>query len=289
MQVGFIGAGKVGTAMGCYFCRKGIQVAGYYSRSLSSAKMAASRTGSRAYNNMEELAGSVDLIALTVPDDEIEAVGLTLAEMHLCWEQKIALHMSGVHSSDILAPLGEKGATLCSIHPMLSFGNVDASVEALPSAVFTVEGRGVKLDVVKEMIEICGNRWVEISTKDKVLYHAAACVMSNYMVTLLDAGLEMLNGVGFSPENAVKLITPLVEKTLVNVINIGAEEALTGPISRGDAGTVEKHMGKLREQNGKWLRLYKVLGLYTTELAKRAGKIDEMSAIKIKEVLGKYE
>lgn len=289
MKVGFVGAGKVGTAIGCYLCKKGIQVAGYYSRSLSSAMQAASRTVSRIYDDLGELAGEADLIAMTVPDDVIAAVAWDLSEMPVCWENKIVLHMSGVHASDILAPLGQKGATVCSLHPMLSFGDVDTAVSALNSAPFTIEGKGMKLDTIKEILEACGNTWTEISTSDKVLYHAAACVMSNYLVALLDVGIEMLQAAGFTDKKARELSGPLIGKTLENVINTGTAKALTGPISRGDAGTLERHVEKLKDCSKRWLELYKVLGLYTVELAKRAEKIDETSAIRMQEVLKRYE
>ncbi|MDK2810159.1 MAG: hypothetical protein PWR27_868 [Petroclostridium sp.] len=285
MKVGFIGAGKVGTAMGCYFHKKGIQIVGYYSRSFPPAQQAASWTESRVYNDLKLLASETDLIAITTPDDTITVVAMDLSEIPLPWKNKAVCHMSGVYASDILSLLEQKGATVCSLHPMLSFGDPESAVKSLESIPFTLEGKGPKLMDIKELLKRCDNTWTEISTQNKVLYHTAACMVSNYLVTLLDMGIEMLKNAGFTEEEAKKLIEPLIRKTVDNVMNIGTVKALTGPISRGDTGTIEKHIIKLQEYYKPWLEVYKVMGIQTVELARRERRINEISATKIKEIL----
>lgn len=289
MKVGFIGAGKVGTAIGCYFFIKGINVAGYFSRSMSSAVQASKLTQSMVYTSLDELAKVVDIIFVSVPDDTIKAVAQALSLLPVDWNTKVVIHLSGALTSDVLWPLAHKGATVSSLHPMLSFGDIDTAVGGLRSTHFTLEGKGILLGIIEELMNECGNLWTFISTENKVLYHAAACIMSNYLVTLLDTGLDILQTAGFEREEAIQLARPLVQMTVDNVMHLGTERALTGPISRGDLGTLEKHIDKLKIYSNNWLEIYKILGLNTVELADKAKKVDEAAVQKMKEVLSKHE
>lgn len=288
MRIAFIGAGKVGTSMGIYLYNKGFEIAGYYSHNLSSAKKAALYTEGRAFTNIENLCEAADLIAVTTPDDVINDILVELSKLQMAWESKAVFHMSGVHSSNIFGSLGQVAAAVFSLHPMLSFSEPTVAVNALKTAIFTLEGKGKKFPDIKKYIKLWGNQIVEIATDNKVLYHTAASVVSNYLVTLLDIGVKMLKDAGFTEKNAKDLIQPLVLSTYNNIIDYGTEQALTGPISRGDAGTIEKHVKKISEMDKRWLDIYKALGIETIELAKRAEKINTDSAVKLREVLERY-
>lgn len=287
MKIAFIGAGKVGTAMGIYFVDNKIKVVGYYSKSFSSAKEAAILTNSKAYHNIYDLIEDADTIAITTPDDIISSVINDLKKGNAVFNGKVIFHMSGVHSSDILSPLKENKEnelTVLSLHPLLSFSDSINSAKELKSTTFTLEGKGIRLSEVRDLLEKLGNRCIEISTENKVLYHTACTVLANYFVTIIDVGLSMLIEAGFSKEEASIIAEPLITKTLENIIRQDTEQALTGPISRGDLGTIGQHINLLKK-NKKWLELYKALGTHTIELAKRAGKIDQDSALKLMEVL----
>ncbi|OEF99875.1 hypothetical protein BHF71_01500 [Vulcanibacillus modesticaldus] len=284
MKIGFIGAGKVGTAMGIYLQNK-VEVTGYYSRSYSSASKAARYTESKGYKNLESLVHEADMIAITTPDDIIKRVADDLLNITMSWEGKIVLHMSGAHSSDVLSLLAEKGATILSLHPMLSFSEPFKAARDLSFASFTIEGRGNLLEKVKHLLDGIGNHWIEIPTQDKVLYHTAAVIVSNYLVTLIDTGVQMLISTGFTKEDATKLLTPLIKKTMETILEKGAEKALTGPISRGDLGTLKMHLNNLENRNKSWLDSYKVLGVQTIDLALRAKRINDESANQMKGVL----
>lgn len=285
MKIGFIGAGRVGTALGGYLFKNGFKISGYYSRTYASADKAAAWSSSCPYTNIAELAVNSDIIGITTPDDAIETVADTLCGLSLDWNQKTVFHTSGVHASDIFAPLSEKGASVASLHPLLSFGEPNSAMEALYKTPFTFEGNGVNIDTLKQILNSCNNTWVEIETEQKVLYHASACVLSNYLVTLMDTGYMMLAQAGFTEEAARTMTEPLIRKTVDNVIKLGTKNALTGPISRGDTGTIEKHITKLRNYNSPWLEVYNLMGLQTIELAKKAGKISKSPEEKMKELM----
>jgi len=273
MKIAFIGAGKVGTAFGIYL-KKIFDLTGYYSKNPNSAIQASQLTKSATFLGIEKLVVANDLIALTTPDDQIELVTEQLAELtRINWSEKSIFHMSGVHSSELLAPLYRKGATIFSLHPLITI-NSPAANQRLPKASLTIEGKGEHLPAIKDMLQSLENPLIEIAAEDKELYHAAACIVSNYLVTLLDDGIFILKKIGFTEEQALQLIEPLTQQTLNNIFNHGTEQALTGPIVRGDIGSVRKHLGKLKDIDQLMLATYQSLGRQTTLLAARSGKID---------------
>lgn len=282
LKIGFVGAGNVGIAMGKYLITQGLDVTGYYSRSKESSEKAAFLTKSKDYTGIMELVKDSEMIAITTSDDAIQQVSENLLKLGLNWHNKIIFHMSGVHASSLFEPLRGLGATIFSIHPMLSINDPNKAERELKTSYFTIEGKGERFQEIKETIAKWGNPLIEIDTKDKVLYHTAASIVSNYLVTLLDIGLQMLKEIGFDEKTALGLIQPLITKTMNNVIQDGTEKALTGPIARGDIGTVHKHIDTLKKSNQEWLDIYKSLGKETIDLAYRAGKLNVEMVKKMK-------
>jgi predicted short-subunit dehydrogenase-like oxidoreductase (DUF2520 family) len=279
MKVGFIGAGKAGLTIGTYWLTKSVEVLGYYSLSIHSAEKAATNTNTRIFTSLSALAVAADLIMITTPDDAIQIVGETLSGISLDWDNKIVCHMSGVHSSDILIDLYNEGATVCSLHPMISFGNALSTVQILEHTFYTLEGKGKQITDFEKFLQQLGQRYEYINSDQKALYHAAACILSNYFVALLDTGIQILRHSGFSEQNILNCMKPLIEKTWENVLAEGTGKALTGPISRGDVGTIHIHRQKILEQDRQdWLEVYEVMGKRTVQLAVQAGKIDQETA-----------
>lgn len=289
MKIGFIGAGKVGTAFGLYLHRKGIKISGYCSRTKESAIRASTITESCQYDNTQLVCENSDVIIITTPDGFISQTAELLSNAVADWAHKTVCHMSGVYSSDILSRLKGKGATVCSLHPMMAFNDLESSVKALEAACFTLDGYGEGLVIIKNLLDATKNKYFEINPQSKSLYHTASCMVSNYVVALLDAGMEMFKTCGFPEENIKELIIPIVNKVINDVFNMGTGKALTGPISRGDTATVERHLKELKNHKKNWIDIYKALAIQTTELAFRADKIDKQAENEIKEVLFRYE
>ncbi len=312
MQVGFIGAGKVGMAFGIFLNDKRLPISGYFSRTYQSAVTAAELTKSRAYHELSELVLASSIIAISTPDDQIELVTEQLYQLGRTAEyqesakasstrpyaKKIFLHLSGVHSSELLTPLKELGATVLSLHPLMSFTDPERAAVALNDAYLTLDGSGPAYMQTKFLLGQFSKKIISISPANKALYHAALAVTSNYLVTLLEGGMTLLELSGFSRADAARLIEPLVRQTIENVFQEGTELALTGPIVRADIGTIEKHIAALREvgagsgveesaraDSNDWLATYQLLGRKTIELALKSKRIDEEQATNLKEVL----
>ncbi|SHH02671.1 Rossmann-like and DUF2520 domain-containing protein [Tepidibacter thalassicus] len=269
MKICFIGAGKVGTSFGLYLSQKGFNVVGYLSRSFESAKKAAHLTNSMAYKNLSSLIGKSDIIFITTNDDSIENVVNQLSQARVLNKGQIVVHMSGSYSSSILSDLEKFGCYVYSMHPLQSFANVENSIKKLENTVFTIEGSIEKMSVLESVLKKTGNEYFKIDSNLKTIYHAGACVISNYLVTLMDFGLSFFSSIGIDENDAFKAVYPLIEGTIENVKNLGCKNALTGPISRGDINTIENHLNSIKVNIPNKLSFYKIMALMTLDLSSK--------------------
>ncbi len=269
-KIGFIGAGKVGTAFGVYLKQNGFTIHGYYSRTLNSTNRAAILTNSKVEKTLSGLVGHTDIIFITTNDDEIERVCNTLVNQDLLSEGKIMVHMSGASSSNILQLAKQKGCYIYSLHPIQSFADINKAVEDLDHTVFSIEGDDEKIEIIESILNRMGNKYFRITAEQKAIYHATACVMSNYLVTLMDYGLSLFESIGIDKQEGYKALLPLIEGTIKNIDVLGTEKALTGPIARGDSETVKMHIKALREYQPEKLEFYRLMGMLTIELAEKS-------------------
>ena len=181
IQIGFIGAGKVGVSLGKYLKEQGRQVGGYYSLSPESARWAAKFTNTKYYENLQEIVDSCEMLLFTVPDGEIASV----------WEEakpyvsgRLICHCSGLHSSKIFSDIGSTKSFAYSIHPLMAVNSRENSWKEFSEALFTIEGDEKYIHFIEEMFQSMGNRTRIISAENKIKYHAAAALSSNYMTSL---------------------------------------------------------------------------------------------------------
>ena len=282
LKTGFIGAGTTGTALGVRLSQKGWPVVAVSSRTLSSAqKLVGLVPNCQVCHTAQELADAAELVFITTPDDVITQV---CDEVQ--WrEGQSVVHCSGAHSVDILEPARKLGAAVGSFHPLQTFADVDQAVENLPGSTFALEAEEPLLSTLKELTSLLNGNWVELKPGDKVLYHAAAVFACNYLVTLVKLALDLWLDFGVSPEEATRALLPLLKGTIKNIDTIGLPDCLTGPVARGDLGTIERHLSSLEARNSSLLTTYKELGLQTIPIALAKGKIDERKAEEMKALL----
>ena len=275
MRIGFIGAGKVGTSFGLFLKNRNIEVTGYNSRTDLSAENAAELTGTTFFRTKKELVENSDIIFLTVNDDNIEIVAEEISGYRNFLGEKIFVHMSGALSSSILADLQIKGCTVASLHPMYPFSNIEKAQKDLHNVKFALEGEGKDYNKLKDILNNVKIDVSEIISERKTLYHGAACIASNYLVSLIDISKKILVYSGFEDKKAMDTIEELVKSTVENIFLYDTQKALTGPISRGDASIIAKHIEALKNSgNNQWLQIYRIMGKFTNELAFAAEKIN---------------
>lgn len=281
-NIGFIGAGTVGTALAVRLKQRGYPVIAVASRSRSSAeRLARSVPGCQAYNTKQEVADIAELVFVTTPDDAIAQV---VAELN--WHQgQSVVHCSGAASLDILEPAEKAGAQVGGFHPLQTFASVAHAIENLPGSTFALEADGELLETLKQMSLALDGSWVRLGAGDKVLYHAAAVFACNYLVTLMKLATDLWQVFGVSTPEATRALLPLLRGTLNNLENVGLPNCLTGPIARGDLGTIKKHLMALERSAPALCSTYCELGLQTIPIALGKGKIDGKRAEEMRQLL----
>lgn len=267
MKIAFIGAGKVSTALGLYFKKRGFEIEGYYSRNCKSAGKAALLTHSHPFSSVEELMNNSHMIWITTPDDQIEAVVRQISDLPVLRKnEKLVLHASGVHSLALLSPLKENGYNTACAHPLLAFGDPVLAQEKLNNVWFAIEKQGEENRALTDFFKACGNQTLSIDPDKKRLYHAAACVLSNYLVTLLDASYKIFEKSGIAEEDIHEATKPLLESVILNLKGKDCKEALTGPIKRGDENTIRMHLESLNTSIPEMTEFYKLMGRQTMQM-----------------------
>lgn len=256
MRIGFIGAGKVGFSLGRFFAEGGITVTGYYSRHRESAQEAAEFTGTKQYDELLEFIEDCDALFLTVPDGAISLVYEQLKRYEIAGKQ--ICHCSGAMTAGEAFPdIRDYGAYGYSIHPLFPISSKYDTYRELADAFFCLEGgaaqeegespayRRMRLSYLQEwerLLQTLGCKVRRILPEAKISYHAACAISSNLVCALVQESIELLEGCGFSGEEARQALAPLMRSNLEHVIASGPLKALTGPMERCDVGTVEKHL-----------------------------------------------
>jgi predicted short-subunit dehydrogenase-like oxidoreductase (DUF2520 family) len=282
LTIGFIGAGITGTALSVRLAQKDYQVIAVASKSLSSAKRFESRLqGCHSYETVQEVADHVQFVFITTPDDVIATVASNIK-----WHKgQYVVHCSGAHSTDILEAAQKCGAYTGCFHPLQTFAGIEQAIENIPGSTFAIEAEAPLSNILKEMAAAMNGNCVELQAGDKVLYHTAAVIACNYLVTLVKLATDLWSEFGTSRAQAVKALMPLLQGTLSNIERVGLPDCLTGPIARGDMGTIEKHLRALEEKAPSLLSSYRELGLQTIPIAVAKGKIDTERAEALKVLL----
>ena len=279
-----IGAGMVGTAIGYLLKKAGYEIVAIADKSAAALRRAQSYTGGKACHKPQEVLCEADCILITTPDDIILSVCKDIARSPLI-KDKYIFHMSGAGGLDLLDPARKAGAAVGSIHPLQSFSSVDNAIQNIPSSYFGITVDAKAKTQAETIVLALGGKPIYISSQQKSLYHAAACVASNYLVSLLNVVESIYQSIGINENDAKKAYLPLIYGSLKNIELSGSVQALTGPIARGDSGTIQKHVDAINANLPQYASLYSSLGLVTVKLARKKGTLNLRQAKKISDIL----
>lgn len=271
--VAIIGAGRVGTAIGAILHQQGYPIRGVARRSMARAEEAVRFIGAGTpTTDPVQAAEGADIVFVTVPDSLVAEVAAVLGSGRSFGPDDLLIHTSGALPADALVAPGTEQALHLSLHPIQTIAEPQSGIERLKGSAFGLEGSPEAVERGKKLVEAMGGVPLVIAPGQKALYHAASCVMSNYLIGLIDAGLELYQLAGIPRDQALAAVGPLLQGTLDNVIRLGLPAALTGPIERGDLGTIERHMQALgqvdsAEQRKRLEQMYRLLGVQTLNVA----------------------
>jgi predicted short-subunit dehydrogenase-like oxidoreductase (DUF2520 family) len=264
-SLSFVGAGKVGTTLARLGYAAGYPVSAVYSRSRQSAGQLAALVGAEAVESAGAAVRAGDLTLLAVPDDSLSDVVSTLAAEN--WPGKAIVHTSGAKDASALVSLAERGALVGSLHPAFPFADVETAMANLRGATFAVEATDERLrNWLSDFGAALGGRRLMVPPGGKVLYHTALVLASNYAVTLYAIAERLLLSLGAEQAAVDGALDALLRGTVDNLRAQGIPAALTGPIKRGDVGTVMAHLEALRAVDADLADLYVALANVTLPL-----------------------
>ena len=210
------------------------------------------------------------MIWITTSDDQIEPVVQQITQLSVSQKNdKLILHASGAYSVSVLHPLKEMGYKTACAHPLLAFSNPAPAQEKLSNVWFTVETSNTEDHSIVDFFKTCGNKTLHVGSDKKTLYHTAACVLSNYLVTLLNASHEIFQKTGVAKSDVQKATLPLLESVIDNLKDKDCKDALTGPIKRGDENTVGLHIQSLNAFMPEMTELYTLMGKETLKMLRK--------------------
>jgi predicted short-subunit dehydrogenase-like oxidoreductase (DUF2520 family) len=208
-----------------------------------------------------------DLVLLAVPDGAVPSVAAELAADEVVAPRHVVLHLSGLLDRGALVPLASTGAALGSFHPLQTVSEPAAAPQRLRGAYAGIEGDERALAAGRGLAEALGMVAVPIPAAAKPAYHAGAAFAANYTTVLAAVAERVATAAGVPAEVAARLYLPLIRGAAAN-LELGPAAALTGPVRRGDAGTVAAHLQAL---GGDDRALYLLLAREALRLAVEAG------------------
>ena len=286
MDVAVVGAGRVGTALAVLLTRAGHRVVAASGREASRARVE-TWLPDVPLLPPADAARSGEAVLLAVPDDAIAGTCAEIAAAGGFTDGGFVVHLSGAEPLLALGPARDAGADVLSTHPMQTVPDVGSGLERLPGAHVAITAwseRGFELG--ERLAADWGGVAFRLSEERKPLYHAAAVFCSNYLVAVEGLAEHLFRLAGLPAP--LPAFAPLAEASLANVIRVGPEAALTGPVARGDAGTVRRNLEAIAGHAPEAVPAYVALADAAINLATRARRLGPDEASAIREVLTEW-
>lgn len=279
---GIVGGGAVGTALGLALRRAGWPIHAVASRDPGRRRrLAAQLDGARPFAEAQALVEEVELVILTVPDDAIAPLA---RELRLYSGQAL-VHTSGLLGIEVLEPAMAAGTQVGTFHPLVAFADTERAIAALRGATVAIEGDDQLAALLADMASRIGARGVRLAPGSKAAYHAAAVLAAGGFVALLDAIVTLGAAAGMDEPAALAVYGPLIDGTLGNARALGVAAALTGPMTRGDVGTVRAHLAALADHAPAVVELYVAAARREIAIAEARGTLAPETAQVMREML----
>ena len=282
LTIGVIGAGRVGAVLGAALDRAGHRILAASAVSAASkARMHALLPGAEI-RSADRVPDGVDLLILAVPDDALAGLVTGLAETGAIRPGQVVAHTSGAHGLAVLAPATAAGAQPLALHPAMTFTGGAADLDRLASGFsYGVTAPAELRPLAELLVRDLGGTVEWVAEEARPLYHAALVHGANHLITLVNEAVDALRAAGVvHPE---RVLAPLLRASLENTLR-GGDAALTGPVSRGDAGTVAKHLAVLAPESAP---AYRALARRTADRAIASGRLRPTDAEPLLDVLAR--
>jgi predicted short-subunit dehydrogenase-like oxidoreductase (DUF2520 family) len=275
LNIGFVGAGKVGTSLAGYLAFRGLTISGFFVQT-DTLQL---KTNFKTYSDFDAFLEATDVIFLTVRDNQIESVAEEIARRVDDLSGKTFAHTSGSNSLKVLKVLEEKYADIFTMHPLQTFSHMFIDPHQMTDMhLFVESGKGI---AIEHILNHLGNPAHKISSEGKSTYHCAASIISNLTTGLIDLGFELMEQLGVDREDSQEAFKALAMQSIKNIMDNGTHDSLTGPVPRGDYTTVAKHLSVL-DANQK--EIYLPLARRTLEMSR--DRLDDATYDAFTEIIG---
>jgi len=284
MKIAFVGAGRLARTLAMGFSRVGWHVAAVASRSgESSRRLAEAVEGKcRVFSDAQGAIDEVDLVFLTVPDDSIEPIA---SGLHWRKAQSV-VHCSGATEVAVLAAAAKQGAQIGGFHPLQLFADPVLALSRIRGSSVAIEAPEGLLATLQELAASVGYRPITLPPGVRGKYHAATNYSASFLLSLLREACDLWNTFGVDDEAALAALLPLARGTLDAAEARGLSGALAGPISRGDAGVVQRHVADLGTVGPESVAFYRIMAHRQLRLAKAKGNLSADALERLERALG---
>lgn len=270
LRVGVVGCGRVGAVLGA-----ALRDAGHVVVATSAVSEASRDRADRMLPDVpvvppDEVVRRADLVLLTIPDDQIASVVRGFADLGIFDVPKIVGHVAGALGLDPLLPVVQRGGLAFALHPAMTFSGEGKDLDRLVGTLCAVTGQQEALAVGQSLVMDMGGEPFVLPPDDRIAYHAALTHAANHTITLVAQAMQVLRGCGV--QDPERVLRPLMEASVDNVLQRG-DRALTGPVSRGDVGTVAGHLRSLGASDPEVERAYRAMARATAERAIAARQV----------------
>ncbi|HEX5427269.1 MAG TPA: DUF2520 domain-containing protein [Pedococcus sp.] len=282
LDVGVVGAGRVGSVLGASLARVGHRVVAISAVSEASLARAAGLLPGTPVLPPDEVVRRAELVVLAVPDDALADLVAGLAATGAWQAGQLVAHTSGRHGLEVYAPAAAHHVLGMAIHPAMTFSGTPIDLDRLADCCFGVTAPEPLRPAAEALVLEVGGEPVWVEESQRPMYHAALTHGANHLVTLTAQAMQALEAAGV--ESPARVLTPLVTAALDNALRSG-DGALTGPVARGDAGTVAEHLRQLQRLTPDVRPTYLALARATAERALASGRLRPHAAEPLLDIL----
>jgi predicted short-subunit dehydrogenase-like oxidoreductase (DUF2520 family) len=283
LRVGVIGPGRAGTALARALARGGHHVTAASAVSAASKNRVRDNFPDAKIAEPRDVIADADLVLLTVPDDALAALVQGLVSTGAPFRGRLVAHASGAHGITVLQSATEAGALPMALHPVMTFTGRDDDVERLKGVSFGVTAPEPIRPAAEVLVIEMGGEPVYIPEENRALYHAALAFGANHLVTLVAEAGDLLRQAGADFPD--RMLGPLLSAALDNALRLG-DNGLTGPVARGDEGTIAAHIAAIDAADPRAKNSYLALARLTADRALAAGLLRADDAARLLDVLG---
>jgi predicted short-subunit dehydrogenase-like oxidoreductase (DUF2520 family) len=285
LRVGVVGAGRVGAVLAAALRSAGHEIVAVAGESDASRGRIAALLPDVPVAKPTAVARACDVLLLTVPDDMLDNVVTTLADAGALRAGQYVVHTSGRHGLAVLAPAAALGVHPVALHPAMTFTGTAVDLDRLAGCVFGLTAGLADRAFAASLVADLGGRAMWVPEEMRTLYHAGLAHGANHLVTLVTEAMEILSAAGAT--DPAGTLRPLLTAALDNALEHG-DAALTGPIVRGDVGTVAAHLDDLVANAPQTLDSYLALARATLDRALADGRLLPLRALKLSQLLERY-